>query len=153
MLRAALRRRSERGAAAIEAGLVSTFFLFPLMSGVLWFGYEFWQLQHMPQLAERIDPSFIVGANFTCAQLTDLVEQSVLDNITSISDNNFPTLGLDDITATVVDVLPTVGAVVSVRIVLEPDSGLVSLLPLDGSIVQETTFRLENVTLTTETCI
>jgi Flp pilus assembly protein TadG len=152
MLRAALRRRSERGATAVEAGLVTTF-LFPLMSGVLWFGYEYWQMQNMPQLAERIDPSFIVGANFTCAQLTDLVEQSVLDNITSISDNNFPALGLDDITATVVDVLPTVGAVVSVRIVLEPDSGLVSLLPIDGSIVQETTFRLENVTLTTETCI
>lgn len=145
------RTRSEKGAAAVEAGLLSTM-LFPLMVGVLFWGNYFWKAQSVDIYAARPDPNSIVGVNFTCNQLTDLVKQQVLDNINALGDPSIPPVSLQDISASVVQVLPTAGAYVHVSVSVPVVDQFTSLLPNGGRVIQEMSFRLDNVTLTTDAC-
>jgi Flp pilus assembly protein TadG len=147
----AARLRPERGAAAVEAGLVTTF-LMPLMAGVLFYGNWFWQAQHVPQAAARLPQGAVVGYNLTCTEVVSLVKQAVVDQSTALGDAYAPGIGLDQVAVDVVEVLPDMSAVVTISVTTQMDSGLTSWLPNDGALVTEATMRLQNVTVSTSTC-
>ena len=143
----------ERGAVAVEAALILSVILLPLVLGVITFGMYFWIAQRSKPLAAQLPLQSIVG-QFNCAQLVDRVKttvQNALPNVPGISAGD---VSLDDIAVTVVNVLPTVGADVTVSIRVDGASTLGGLLPLPngGDIISEATYRLENVTLTTAGC-
>ena len=147
----AARLRPERGAAAVEAGLVTTF-LMPLMAGVLFYGNWFWHAQHVPQAAARLPQGAVVGYNLTCTEVVSLVKQAVVDQSTALGDAYAPGIGLDQVAVDVVEVLPDMSAVVTISVTTQMDSGLTSWLPNDGALVTEATMRLQNVTVSTSTC-
>ena len=149
MRRNRVRARTETGAAAVEAGLVTTF-LMPLVVGVLFYGNWFWHQQDNPVHDLRVPQAQVVGL-FTCAQLVDRVKQTVVANA-GVLDLVEP-LELSDVAVDIVEVLPTVGAVVNVSIVVESDTNFDEFLPNEGDVVSELTMRLEHVSLTTETCL
>ncbi|MGY2875439.1 hypothetical protein ACVW00_002629 [Marmoricola sp. URHA0025 HA25] len=145
--------RTERGAAAVEAGLVISFFLIPLVLGIISYGSYFWQAQKVEPLSSRLPLQNIVGT-FNCAQLIDRVKTTVknaLPSITGLVDSDLP---LSAIGVTVVDALPTVGVDVSVSIGLQTSFDLGGLVPLPngGKLLSEATYRLDNVKLTTAGC-
>jgi hypothetical protein len=146
-----IRARSERGAAAVEAGLVTTV-LMPLMVGVLVWGNYFWHAQRVEPYASRLPQASLVGYGLTCAEVVALVEQAVVDLSDPVGDTSAPALGLDDVVVEVVEVLPDASAVVTVGVRTDVGGSLASWLPNDGEVVKETTMRLENVTVDTSVC-
>jgi hypothetical protein len=72
-------RRTQRGAAVVEAALVISFVLIPLLVGVLTFGERLWRAQAVEPYNARVAPTQIVG-HFTCAELVDRVKQTVVNN-------------------------------------------------------------------------
>ena len=145
------RARSERGVAAVEAGLVSTVLL-PLLVGVLVWGNYFWHAQRVEPYAARLPQGAVVGYNLTCEQVVALVKQAVVDQSSPLGDTYAPELALDDVTVAVVEVLPDASAVVDIGVRTDVGSSLAAWLPNDGEIVTETTMRLENVTVSTSVC-
>jgi hypothetical protein len=145
------RARSERGVAAVEAGLVSTVLL-PLLVGVLVWGNYFWHAQRVEPYAARLPQGAVVGYNLTCEQVVALVKQAVVDQSSPLGDTYAPELALDDVTVAVVEVLPDASAVVDIGVRTDVGSSLAAWLPNDGEIVTETTVRLENVTVSTSVC-
>ena len=141
----------QSGAAAVEAGLVTTF-LMPLLIGVLFYGNYFWHAQKVDAYAPRIAQGGIVGSQLTCDELVDRVKATVLSTVNGVRGSGLPLLTADQITADVIEVLPTVGAVVRVGVHVPVASSLTSLLPNNGAVVTETTMRLQNVTLSTSSC-
>ena len=141
--------RPERGAVAVEAGLVSTV-LMPLLLGVLVFGNYLWHAQRVDAYAVRIPSGAIQGSGLTCQELVDRVKATVVQN----ADNLSGTTGIDlgDVTAQVVQVLPAVGAVVNVSVRVPVASTLASMLPDHGAVVTDTLVRLDDVTLSTQSC-
>ena len=137
--------------AAVEAGLVTTV-LMPLMVGVLVWGNYFWHAQKVEPYAARLPQGAVVGYNLTCAQVVSLVKQAVVDLSDPVGDTYAPELGLDDVTVTIVEVLPDASAVVNIGVKTNVGSSLASWLPNDGEVVSETTMRLENVTVDTSVC-
>ena len=147
-----MRARSERGAAAVEAGLVTTV-LMPLMVGVLVWGNYFWHAQKVEPYAARLPQGAVVGYNLTCEEVVSLVKQAVVDLSAPVTDDYAPPeLQLDDVVVTVVEVLPDASAVVNIGVKTNVGSSLASWLPNDGEVVKETTMRLENVTVDTSVC-
>jgi hypothetical protein len=147
-----MRARSERGAAAVEAGLVTTV-LMPLMVGVLVWGNYFWHAQKVEPYAARLPQGAVVGYNLTCEEVVSLVKQAVVDLSAPVTDAYAPPeLELDDVVVTVVEVLPDASAVVNIGVKTNVGSSLASWLPNDGEVVKETTMRLENVTVDTSVC-
>jgi hypothetical protein len=152
-MRRALGRRSDGGAVAVEAALFLSVVLIPLLLGVISYGMYFWKAQQIAPLSQRLPLDSIVG-QFDCAQLVDRVKttvQNALPSLTGLVDGPLP---LTAIGVSVVNVLPTVGADVSVSITIPGGSTLGGLLPLPngGDVVSEATYRLQNVTLTTAGC-
>ena len=145
------RARSERGVAAVEAGLVSTVLL-PLLVGVLVWGNYFWHAQRVEPYAARLPQGAVVGYNLTCEQVVALVKQAVVDQSSPLGDTYAPELALDDVTVAVVEVLPDASAVVDIGVRTDVGSSLAAWLPNDGEIITETTMRLENVTVSTSVC-
>ena len=141
--------RSERGAAAVEAGLVTTF-LMPLLLGIMFFGNYFWHAQKADAYPVRIRSGAIQGSGLTCQELVDRVKATVVANAANLADST--PIDLADVTADVVEVLPTVGAVVRVSVRTNVDSPLSSFLPDGGALVSDTLVRLDDVTLTTTSC-
>ena len=147
-----IRARSERGVAAVEAGLVTTV-LMPLMVGVLVWGNYFWHAQKVEPYAARLPQGALVGYQLTCEQVVTLVKQAVVDLSTPVADAYAPPeLTLDDVIVEVVEVLPDASAVVHIGVTTNVGSSLASWLPNDGEVVSETTMRLENVTVDTSVC-
>lgn len=146
-----IRARTERGAAAVEAGLVTTV-LMPLMVGVLVWGNYFWHAQKVEPYAARLPQGAVVGYNLTCEEVVSLVKQAVVDLSAPVGDTYAPELELDDVVVTVVEVLPDASAVVNIGVKTNVGSSLASWLPNDGEVVSETTMRLENVTVDTSVC-
>jgi hypothetical protein len=142
---------SERGAAAVEAGLVTTI-LMPLMAGVLFYGNWFWHAQHVPQAAARLPQGAVVGYNLTCAEVVSLVKQAVVDQSTALGDADALEIGLDQVAVDVVEVLPDMSAVVSISVTTPMDGAMSSWLPNNGDLVTEATMRLQNVTVSTSVC-
>jgi hypothetical protein len=146
-----LRARSQRGAAAVEAGLVTTV-LMPLMVGVLVWGNYFWHAQRVEPYAARLPQGAVVGYGLSCEQAVALVKQAVVDLSDPVGDTYAPTLAIDDVVVTVVEVLPDASAVVTIGVRTNVGSSLASWLPNGGEVVNETTMRLENVTVDTSVC-
>jgi hypothetical protein len=145
--------RRERGAMAVEAALILSFILVPLLLGVLSYGSYFWDAQKVQPLSSRLPLQNIVGT-FNCAQLIDRVKttvQNALPEVTGLIDTDIP---LSAIGVRVVNVLPTVGVDVTVSLTLQTSFDLGGLVPLPngGNIVSEATYRLDNVKLTTAGC-
>jgi hypothetical protein len=131
----------QRGAAAVEAALVISFLLVPLLVGVVKFGFLIWDQQKQPPYDARIAPSEIVG-RFDCAQLVERVRTTVVDNSAALA----TPLAADSVVVDVVEAAPTVGVLVEVRVNVPEASG-------SGPLVAEAASRLDHVTLTTETCM
>jgi hypothetical protein len=146
-----MRARSERGVAAVEAGLVTTV-LMPLMVGVLVWGNYFWHAQKVEPYATRLPQGAVVGYDLSCEEVVSLVKQAVVDLSDPVGDTYAPELSLDDVVVTVVEVLPDASAVVNIGVRTNVGSSLASWLPNDGEVVNETTMRLENVTVDTSVC-
>jgi len=137
--------------AAVEAGLVTTV-LMPLMVGVLVWGNYFWHAQKVEPYATRLPQGAVVGYDLSCTEVVSLVKQAVVDLSDPVGDTYAPELSLDDVVVTVVEVLPDASAVVSIGVRTNVGSSLASWLPNDGEVVNETTMRLENVTVDTSVC-
>jgi hypothetical protein len=142
--------RVEHGAAAVEAGLVTTF-LMPLLLGVLFFGNYFWHAQKAELYDARIPTGAYAGMTFSCAGLVAQVKSDVVALVNS-TNGTAPDIGLDAVTAAVVDVVPNVSAVVQVSVQAPGVSSLGSWLPDGGAVLNETMLRLDNVALTSDTC-
>jgi hypothetical protein len=145
------RARPERGVAAVEAGLVTTF-LMPLLAGVLFFGNWFWHDQKPDPAAIRLPQGSVVGYNLTCEQVVALVKQAVVEQSATLANAYAPTVGLDQVAVEVVEVLPDLSAVVNISVTTNVDESLASWLPNDGEIVTDASMRLENVTMSTSVC-
>lgn len=145
------RRHPETGVAAVETGLVMMF-LSPLLIGVLFYGSYFWQAQKMSAYAPQVTQSQVVGLYTSCADLLTAVKGTVLTNVNNVSTST--QIGLDDITATVVDFLPDqLGVDVRVSVRVPVVTSVVSaILPNNGDVVSEVLTRLENVRLNVQTC-
>ena len=143
--------RSEHGAAAVEAGLVSTI-LMPLMLGVLVYGNWFWHAQRVEPYAAHLPQSAVVGYGLSCSDVVSLVKQAVVDLSSPVGDTYAPQLGLDDVTVDVAEVLPDASVVVNIGVRTSVTSTLASWLPNHGDVVTETAMRLENVTVDSSTC-
>jgi hypothetical protein len=135
--------------AAVEAGLVSTV-LMPLLLGVLVYGNYFWHAQKVDAYAARIPAGVIQGSGLTCEQLVDRVKATVVANVNELAEST--PIDATDVAVQVVEVLPTVGAVVQVSVSVPVASTLASLLPNGGAVVTESMLRLDDVTLTTTSC-
>ncbi|MCW2815937.1 MAG: hypothetical protein JWN84_3392 [Nocardioides sp.] len=142
----------QRGAAAIEAGLIVAFFLMPLLMGVLVYGDYFWRAQRVGEYVERAPIDGITGRYETCGQLVDKVK-STLSAILAANLSNEP-IALENIAVSIVELLPSVGAVVEVSIRTGVTTALGELVPLPngGSVASELTFRLDDVVVTTTSC-
>ena len=149
----AILRRGERGAVAVEAAVILSVILMPLLLGVITYGNYFWQAQKAEPLATRLPMESIVG-EFNCAQLVDRVKTTVQNALPSVTNLFTGTLPLDAIGVRVVNVLPTVGVDIELTISVPALNTLGGLLPLPngGSLVSEATYRLSNVKLTTAGC-
>lgn len=148
-----MKRRTERGAIAVEAALVLTFIMIPLVLGVITYGSYFWQAQKVQPLSTRLPMDDVVG-EFDCAQLIDRVKTTVQNALPNVEGSVGGVLPLDAIGVQVVNVLPTVGVDILLSIQIPVISELGSLLPLPngGNVLSEATYRLDNVKLTTAGC-
>jgi hypothetical protein len=145
--------KRERGAVAVEAALILSIVIIPLLLGVITYGTYFWQAQKAQPLSARLPLQSIVGL-FNCAQLIDRVKttvQNALPEVSGLFDDELP---LTAIGVTVLNVLPTVGVEILVSIEIPAINQFGGLLPLPngGSLVTEATYRLDNVQLTTAGC-
>lgn len=146
-------QRSERGAVAVEAAFILSIVLMPLLLGVITYGSYFWQAQRVAPYSTRLSLNDIVGT-FDCSQLVARIKttvQNALPNVLGAVDGTLPA---EDIVVDIVDVLPVVGADVTVSIQIPAANQLGGLLPLPngGQLVSEATYRLDNVKLTTAGC-
>ena len=155
--RGRVRARPERGAAAVEAGLLVSAILVPLLMGVVNYGYYFWQLQRVPELDPNIDQSGIVGTYCT-GQIPDLltrVKASALVAAQNLDNGTDLPVSAGDITATVVSYTPdTLGLVVQVAFRTNVVDGLLPYLPLpdDGHLLSAAQVRLQNVKISSGSC-
>lgn len=144
--------RPDRGAAAVEGALLISFLLIPLLMGVLTYGDYFWRAQRVGEYVERAPIDGVAGRFANCGELVARVKSTLSTALsTNLDDEPVP---LENITVTVVELLPTVGAVVEVSILTDVSSLLSGLVPLphDGAVLTELTFRLDDVVVTTNTC-
>jgi hypothetical protein len=143
--------RDERGAAVVEAGIV-TMFLGPLLMSVLWFGNHFWHQQNKDAYEPRVSQSQLVGNYLSCDELVSAVRQTAVVNLNNVAGNS--PVSLDQVTARVVDFIPDqLGVEVELSVRVPAAQTMVSgLLPNDGDLVNESMTRLENVRITSQTC-
>lgn len=145
-------RLCEKGAAAVEAALVSSVLLVPLLLGVVTWGDYFFRAQRVDTLAPGVPVGGVAG-EFTCQGLKDRVASTVVDVVGDL-DASLVGIDVSDVTVSVVEVLPDVGVVVDIHIETPLVGGLASLIPLPGggSIVTDFSQRLEDVTVTDVVC-
>ena len=150
-------RRTERGAAAVEAALLFSVVLVPLMLGVINYGFYFWQAQKAPELDPNIDQSGIVGT-YCAGQIPDLltrVEAAALIAAQNLDSGTDMAVSAGDITATLVSYTPdTLGLVVQVSFSTNVVDALIPYLPLpdDGNLLSSSQVRLQNVKITSGSC-
>lgn len=136
------RYRDQRGAAVVEAALVISFVMIPILVGVLTLGERLWHAQKHPPYEPRLTSSEIVGS-FTCAELVDRVKSTVVSNAAAANTS----IGAEAVAVKVVETMPTVGAVVDVSVTLPALAGS------DNALVAEATSKLESVSVSTESCL
>jgi hypothetical protein len=135
------RNRDQRGAAVVEAALVISFVMIPILVGVLTLGERLWHAQKHPPYEPRLASSDIVGT-FTCDELVSRVKTTVVSNAAAANTS----IGAEAVAVKVVEAIPTVGAVVDVSVTLPAVGG-------DSALVTEATSKLENVSVSTESCL
>jgi Flp pilus assembly protein TadG len=139
-MRTSRQLRGERGAAALEFGLV-----FPLVIavilGIIQYGYHFWSLQTAAATARETARLLIVGSDWGCAQA-----QGVTFAGAPAVDGGAPTVARQyhaedgDPQST-----PAPGSMVTVTVSFQSlDIGLFPL-PDNGMVTQQATARIENV--------
>lgn len=134
--------KDQRGAAVVEAALVMSFVLVPLLAGVLTLGEKLWKAQDVEPYDARVAPSQVVGY-LTCEELVDRVKTTVVNNSASLD----TPVEVGWVAVEVVEIVPTVGVLVDVSITVPPPDG-------DGSpVVTEATSRLEHVSVSTQSCM
>lgn len=151
-LHARRRDSGQRGAVAVEAALVLSFFVLPLLLGVLTWGEYFWRAQKVDTRAPRIPPGMLVGT-FSCDSLVSQVRTTVAGIVTDL-DPSLP-VSASDVVVEVVEQLPEVGVVVRVSVRTSVASSVTSLIPLPngGNVVTDFTQRLDDVVISpTEVC-
>ena len=143
---------------AVEAALLFSAVLAPLLIGVLQYGTYFWKAQHTPVLDPNLDQSGIVGT-YCLGQIPDLltrVRQAALVAAENVDDDTDDVaLSLSDIAASVVSYTPdTLGLLVEVTFTVQVTAELVSFLPLpnDGDLVTSSQIRLENDKISSGSC-
>lgn len=141
----------ERGAAAVELGLVAGVVLIPLLVGVLQWGDYLWKAQRVDTISPAIPSGEVVGT-FTCAGLKDAVARSVVTLVNDL-DPETGDISLSDVTVTVVEVLPDVGVTLEIHIETSA-GGLASLVPLPGggALVTDFSQRIADVRVSDVTC-
>ena len=142
-------RRDQRGAAAVEAGLI-TALLSPLLMGLLGLGSTLWGMQGADAYEPRVDQAGVAGSYLSCDALLSKVKDSVLVNAHNVSGST--DINLDDITADVVDFVPDqlgVDVHVAVRMQSHTDLGW---LPFDRDVVLDSQLHLDYVVLDVESC-
>lgn len=155
--RSGLDARDDAGAAAVEAALLISAILMPLMLGVINYGHYFWQLQRASELDPNVDQSRVVGtycSNQT-GQLLTKVREAALVSADNLDEGNRTPLSLSDITATIASYTPgTLGVSVTVSFRTGVVNGLIPYLPLpnDGKLVSDAQVRLQNVVITSQSC-
>lgn len=145
-------RRGARGASAVEAALVISLLLFPLLMGVLAWGDYFWRAQRIDTLAPAV-PEGDVAGTFSCRALQDEVASTVV----SVVNGLHPEIGdidLSEVVVTLLEVSPDVGVTVAIHIEVGAVNGLASLIPLPGGggLVTDFTQRLDDVRLSDQAC-
>ncbi len=138
--------RGERGAVAVEAALVLSFFMVPFMLGLFQYGNYFWQAQRVQTYAPRFPTGTITGS-LSCSELLAQVKTTVA----SLGDDLGAMTPIPTSAITVVaEALPTVGVVINVSVQVPILSGLGSLVPLPGTgaVTSEFSQRLDDVVLT-----
>jgi Flp pilus assembly pilin Flp len=141
--------RDERGAAAVEAGLI-TALLSPLLLGLLGMGNLLWGLQDTHAYEPRVDQAQVAGSFLDCQSLLRAVKDSVLVNADNLGGST--DLALDDITAEVVDFVPDqigVDVHVAVRVA---SRGALGWLPFKTDTLLESQLHLDYAVLDVETC-
>lgn len=135
------RRPDQRGAIVVEAALVISFFLIPMLVGTLTLGQRLWDSQHKAPYEPRVASSQIRGV-FTCTELVSRVETTVANNIAGLG------VPIDSswVTAQVVEVFPTVGVLVDVKVTVPPSDGT------GDPTVTHAAITLDNAGLTTSLC-
>jgi hypothetical protein len=135
-------RRSQRGAAVVEAGLVISLFLIPMLVGVLVLGEKLWQAQKHGPYEPRVAPSQIIGT-FGCTEIVDRVQTTVANNIAGLG----VPIETDWVSARVVEVAPTAGVLMEVAVTVPPADGSGDPYQVDAAL------GIDNATLTAETCL
>jgi hypothetical protein len=151
LFRRASRQRSG-GAAAVEAALVVTVLLIPLVLGVIRWGDYFWHAQQVDTLAPAV-PTGGVAGTFSCTGLKEAVASQIVSVVNGL-DPAIGDIAVGDVTVTVVEILPDVGVNVEISIAAPVVGGLASLieLPGGGALVTDFTQRLQDVRLNTSVC-
>lgn len=136
----------------MEAALVVSVLLFPLLLGVLAWGDYFWRAQRVDTLAPAIPVGNVAGT-FSCQALQDEVAASVVSVVNGL-DPEIGAIDLSEVVVTLLEVSPEVGVTVQIHIEVGVVSGLNSLIPLPGGggLVTDFTQRLDDVRLTDQVC-
>lgn len=135
------RRPDQRGAVVVETALVISFFLIPLLVGVLTLGERLWQAQKKDPYEPRISSSQVVGP-FSCGDLVTRVRNTVADNIAGLG----VPIDVSWVEAQVVEIDPDVGVLVEVKVTVPPPDGT------GDPVVTEASVQLENASLGTSIC-
>lgn len=157
------RRRTERGAAAVEGGLVSAFILGPLLVGILFFGNLFWKEQPSSLYPPRLNQSMATGI---CSetQIAGRVASAAAESIYALNrttlDGLLDGLGVpeegrvqyiaENFLTTTVTSLGSVGADVDVELNLPPTGFLGGVAPGSQATVRDVRQRLTNVSVSTD---
>ncbi|MBA8804113.1 hypothetical protein FB382_002404 [Nocardioides ginsengisegetis] len=135
----------------MEAGLVVSLLLAPLLVGIIQWGDYFWRAQSVDTLAPAV-PTGAVAGTFTCEGLKSAVAAQVASVVNGLNPSGSP-MTAAAVLVTVTEVLPSVGVTVDIH-VEAPTSGLASLIPLPGggALVTDFSQRLSDVTVSSAVC-
>jgi hypothetical protein len=143
------RSRDQHGSVAVEAAIVGSVILVPLLLGILFFGYYLWKMQHVPLLDPNLNQAAFVGV--ICPdELLARVKDAALVAMENVDDGTGIPLSSNDITTSLVNSVPgQLGVDVRVSITTSVMSSSPIPLPNDGSVVNDVLIRLENVVIKT----
>jgi hypothetical protein len=145
-------RRTQRGAAAVEAGILVPFLLAPLLAGIIFYGHYFWQAQKVSDLDVSGVPAGAVSGTYSCGQLLDRVKSLLAGNVAALATELGVPASAISLTTDVVRVLPTIGVDLALSITLTPSNQVGPVSLPAPPLVQSLTQRLENVKVTTASC-
>ena len=146
------RKSDHRGAVALEAALVGSVILLPLLLGVLYYGYYLWKMQQVPLLDPNLDQAGFVG-DLCPADLLARVKTAALVALENVDDGTGLPLTSNDVTTSLVNSVPgQLGVDIKISITRSVIDSSLLPLPNDGNLVNDVLIRLQNVRITTAGC-